>query len=256
MLIRIEIEPDGYITVTDDCREAAKALERQEAVIGLRPEESWNQSPEPAQSWSGVSYYITDLEALEDTWYVREAYYRFHGKPLVIASNERFVLREMTAEDAEGIADLYRDSMSCRFCPLPGKNIKEIKEKIQSYIQYVYGCYGCGMWVMEEPGTGKIIGRVGIEPETQEMPDGRVSGFFLGYLIAKGYRRKYLAEEACRIAISFAWNWLWLDRLYCKISEQNAPSIALAKKLGFQKADRQLYVLQNKNSEQEAVLED
>lgn len=169
MLIRVEAEPGGFVTVTDDCTEAALALQRGEAVIGLQAEDSSGTSPWPAESWSGVSYFMTDLEGLEDAWYVREAYCRFHQKPLVIEANERFVLREMTGADAPGILALYKEAQISRFLPAPGKDEAEVREKIREYIRYVYGYYGCGMWVLTEPATGAVIGRAGLEAETQQI---------------------------------------------------------------------------------------
>lgn len=245
MLIRIEAEPGGFITVTDDCAEAALALARGEAVIGLQAEDASETSPWPAESWSGVSYYIMDMEALEDIWYVREAYCRFHGKPLVIEENERFVLREMTEEDAEGIWVLYQDRQISRFLSALGKDEAEVREKIGAYIRHVYGYYGCGMWVMTELSTGAVIGRAGLEPETQKLSDGEISGFFLGYMIKAEYRRQHLAEEACRAAITFAWEHLYAEEIYCRISPDNQPSLALAKKLGFVWMAEDVYVLKN-----------
>lgn len=243
--MRIEAEPGGFLTVTDDCTEAALALQRGEAVIGLQAEDPSGSSPWPAESWSGVSYFITDLEALEDTWYVGEAYCRFHGKPLVIEANARFILREMTEGDASGILTLYKDGQINRFLPVPGKDEAEVREKIREYIRYVYGYYGCGMWVMTEPDTGTVIGRVGLEPETQQILQGEVSGFFLGYMMGKRYRRQHLAEEACRIAITFAWEHLYAEEIYCRISPENQPSLALAEKLGFAWLAEEIYILKN-----------
>lgn len=245
MLIRVEAEPGGFVTVTDDCTEAALALQRGEAVIGLQAEDSSGTSPWPAESWSGVSYFMTDLEALEDAWYVREAYCRFHQKPLVIEANERFVLREMTGADAPGILALYKEAQISRFLPAPGKDEAEVREKIREYIRYVYGYYGCGMWVLTEPATGAVIGRAGLEPETQQIPEGEISGFFLGYMIDARYRRQHLAEEACRTAIAFAWEHLYAEEIYCRISPENQPSLALAEKLGFVGLAEDIYILKN-----------
>ncbi len=241
MLIRTEAEPGGFVTVTDDCTEASLALQRGEAVIGLCAVDSSGTSPWPAESWPGVSYYITDLEALEDTWYVRRAYCRFHGKPLVIEANERFVLREMTEEDTEGIRALYEDEQIRRFLPVPEGS----QEEIQAYIRHVYGYYGCGMWVITEPETGKVIGRAGLEPETRQLSSGEIGGFFLGYMIKAEYRRKHVAEDACRAAIAFAWEHLYAEVICCRISPENQPSLALAKKLGFMWMAEDIYILRN-----------
>ena len=164
MLIRIETVPGGYVTATDDGMEAAKLAKQGEAVIGILSKQD-TDSPQPAGCWSGVSYFVTEPEALEDLFYVREAYCRFHGLPLRIAAEEGICLREMTVSDAPGIWKLYQDEAVRRFLPLPAKSVEELADRIDAYIHTIYRFYSCGIWVLEKEDTGEIIGRVGIEPQ-------------------------------------------------------------------------------------------
>ena len=63
-------------------------------------------------------------------------------------------------------------------------------------------------------------------------------GIELGYLIDKRFRSKGYAFEACRAILDFAFTRLELDEVYAMIDEKNAPSLALAGKLGFVPAKR------------------
>lgn len=56
----------------------------------------------------------------------------------------------------------------------------------------------------------------------------------LGILIAdQSERRKGLASEALELVINYAWEILQLQQLFCNISDQNTPSLALFEKHGF-----------------------
>lgn len=57
----------------------------------------------------------------------------------------------------------------------------------------------------------------------------------IGIIIAGGYRNKGLATEAVQLVITYAFNRLDLHQLYAHISEDNAASIQLFGKLGFEK---------------------
>ena len=251
MLIRVEAVPGGFVTVTEDGEEASRLIQQGEAVIGILSEKDAD-SPQPAGCWSGVSYFITDMEALEDTFYLKEAYFRFHGLPLIIAREEGVCLREMTVADAAGIWKLHQDTQISRFLPIPATSVAELEEKIASYIQSIYAYYSCGIWVLEEEETGEIIGRVGIEPQeaveehsedSSEKPDieDHRAGFYLGYMLRQDWRGQHLMERMCCLVLADALDRLELEQVYCKIAPENTASLGLARKLGFVHVAGELY---------------
>ena len=86
---------------------------------------------------------------------------------------------------------------------------------------------------MIEKQSGKIIGRVGIEPKIWNQGRSVVE---LGYLIDEAYQRQGYGYEACH-AILLEAKERGAKYLYCRIHSENKSSIALAKKLGFLKID-------------------
>ncbi|MEI3521986.1 MAG: GNAT family N-acetyltransferase [Anaerosacchariphilus sp.] len=80
------------------------------------------------------------------------------------------------------------------------------EEEAKAYIKYMYGLYQCGMWVVLEKESGRIIGRAGFGI-ADYLPEAELD---LGYLIDTPYRRQGYGEEACRAALDYGRDWLEL----------------------------------------------
>ncbi len=82
------------------------------------------------------------------------------------------------------------------------------------------------MFVVEEKGTGKFTGRVGpFFPPSWP-------GFEVGWGIAKEFRGKGYALEAARASINWSFATFELDKIIHCIDRENAPSQAVAGRLG------------------------
>ena len=115
-------------------------------------------------------------------------------------------------------------------------NEDEELEKYLAYIHTVYSVFGIGLCSVVLKKSGEVIGWCGLQPiGDEDSPLGRIE---LGYLIDKRFRSKGYAFEACRAILDFAFTRLELDEVYAMIDEKNAPSLALAGKLGFVPAKR------------------
>ncbi len=101
-----------------------------------------------------------------------------------------------------------------------------------AYIENMYRFYGYGMWVVTDRGTGKMIGRVGIE--CREELGGVME---LGYVIGKPYQRQGYATEVCSAILSYARDELGIREIFCFIDEGNEVSEIVARKLGFSLVD-------------------
>ncbi|QNM83211.1 GNAT family N-acetyltransferase [Sphingomonas sabuli] len=93
---------------------------------------------------------------------------------------------------------------------------------------------GFGTWGVERKDDGALIGNAGIftawrdlEPEFGEEPE-------MGWIFAADAHGQGLASEACRTVIDWAEANLDPTPLWAIIAPENAPSIRLAEKLGFQ----------------------
>lgn len=174
----------------------------------------------------GAPYVSISIEDVDDE-YLQMVYCRFHHIPLTIGENEHLILRESTQDDVLAFGKLYKDEEYVRYIQ-SFDSPEEESRKMKSYIQYMYGFYGYGLWTVVHKQSGDVIGRVGIENceingrEYQE----------LGYFIGKEYAGKGYAYEACGMVLQWAKDHD-MNSLVVRLDKNNLPSLALAKKLGF-----------------------
>lgn len=74
----------------------------------------------------------------------------------------RLIIREFVPEDLEALYRIY-ESADTRFLQPLSEDREEELEKLKSYIQYVYGFYGFGLWAVCLKETGALIGRCGLQ---------------------------------------------------------------------------------------------
>ena len=92
-----------------------------------------------------------------------------------------------------------------------------------------WALHGFGMFAVEEKSSGKYVGRVG-----PWSPPGW-PGFEVGWGIAREFRGKGYAVEAARASIDWAFATFEIDEIIHCIDPDNAPSQAVARKLGASK---------------------
>lgn len=213
MLIEKEIEVNGALfqTVISDDRQALQAAYAAgRAVVGLWQEkEGREEETEGIPDLSPALYVVGRLEDADEAL-LRKAVCRRFSMPWTIAETKRLLIREFKASDA-----------------LPEEEEFGTPEILSSYIACQYRFYESGLWALVEKKTGKIVGKAGIT-------DGE-----LGYHIYKEYRRRGLAEEACRAIIRRE---IEEGRTCVRLQVQadNTASRRLAEKLGFVQAGEEI----------------
>ena len=95
----------------------------------------------------------------------------------------RLIIREFVPEDLEALYRIY-ESADTRFLQPLSEDREEELEKLKSYIQYVYGFYGFGLWAVCLKETGALIGRCGL----QVMFIGDEGEYEMGYMISGAYQ--------------------------------------------------------------------
>ena len=162
---------------------------------------------------------------------------------MITLYTDRLTIRESSGRDFSRIYAmmLSNDSKVCSsFTPVSYDEDDEL-EKYLAYIHTVYSVFGFGLCTVELTKTGEIIGWCGLQPiGDEDTPLGRIE---LGYLIDRDYREQGYGYEACREILTFAFERLELDEVYAMIDEENAPSLALAMKLGFSWKKENLWVV-------------
>lgn len=178
------------------------------------------------EDFRGIMYALEQVEELD--WEELERIYRrLHGLPWRILETDRCVVREITVEDVDRLYEIYAEPSVTKYMDNLFADREEEKAYTQAYIRNMYGFYGYGMWIVEVKYSGRVIGRVGIEPCGEENE--------LGYVIAEPWRRLGIAKEVCRAVMKYGFEELGLDQISARVQRENQPSKGLLQNLGFQK---------------------
>ncbi|WP_303310375.1 GNAT family N-acetyltransferase [Hymenobacter sp. BT730] len=99
-----------------------------------------------------------------------------------------------------------------------------ISRKRQEWEQHQ--AFQLSIWLRE---TEQLLGFISFKPVDWSVPKSE-----LAYLVAAGYEGRGLMTEAGLATLQWGFEELGLARVFCYIKPQNARSLALAKRLGFQ----------------------
>ena len=185
----------------------------------------------PNQTYYGVDM-IAEGFGEVDANFLEKVHQRYHGIPWKIAETKRCIIRELSLEDLDALFELYTDEEIVRFT----ENLysyEEEKEFQSAYINNMYRFYGYGMWLVFSKETGRLIGRAGLEHREY---NGEIE-LELGYLIGTQYQKQGYAAEVCQQILKIAKSMTDFPRINCLIDAKNIPSIRLAEKLSFTRAE-------------------
>lgn len=170
---------------------------------------------------------VEGFEEVDET-FLERVYRRHHNIPWTILTTERLIVRELELSDLDALFEMYSYEGMTEY--MEGLYPYEEEYAYQkAYIESMYRFFGYGMWLVFEKETGKLVGRAGIEnrEELQGEPE-------LGYAIAKPYWGRGYATEVCQAIINYAKEELGFPSICSLIEPENAVSVHLAEKLGFQ----------------------
>lgn len=272
-MIQNNINPENvlYIAATQESLHAAQMLGM--AVLGYdnRSEMGYIYSQEKQEcvnlphSLSGVKNVVEGFEEV-DALFLERVYEREHHLPWEIARTDRWILREFTMEDMDGLVELY-DQPGVAYRIVNGDQVlgyiepllprAEEEEYQRCYIENMYGFYGYGMWIVtentqmgetdlscgkadssenqrmalekSETRSSRIIGRAGLENREYE---GGVE-LEMGYVIDPRWQHRGIAYEVCSAIMEYARENTDFPRLNALTEADNVASIALLEKLGF-----------------------
>jgi ribosomal-protein-alanine N-acetyltransferase len=167
--------------------------------------------------------------------------------PAPVLETERLILRRLTTDDLDALAELYLDPDVRRYFPEGTLTFQETKEELEWIIDVYYERYGYGLWATILKETGAFIGRCGLLPwkvlssrdgmlsldSADEFPD-EMSGVEVevAYLLAKDQWARGLGTEAAQALVDHAFDALHLSRVICLFEPENAASGNVARKIG------------------------
>ncbi|TPQ33522.1 N-acetyltransferase [Bradyrhizobium guangdongense] len=141
---------------------------------------------------------------------------------------DRLILRPWQASDVAANTAMLSDPETARFITPDRKPVtnETIGWRNAAVIMGHWALHGFGMFAVEEKASGRYIGRVG-----PWCPPGW-PGFEVGWGIAKEFRGRGYAVEAAHASIDWTFATFALDRIVHCIVPDNAPSQAVARRLG------------------------
>lgn len=257
-MIQNNIDPENvlYIAATEESLRAAQTLGLATLGYDNRPSMKCDIAKN-ADSLSGVRMVVEGFEEV-DALFLERVYEREHHLPWEIARTDRWILREFTMDDMDGLVELYEQpGVSYRI--ENGKKVpgyiepllprEEEEEYQRCYIENMYGYFEYGMWIVTErqchcldraesgqmildcaeKSRPRIIGRAGLENRDY----GNVLELEMGYVIDPRWQHRGIAYEVCSVIIEYARKNTGFERLNALTAEDNVASIALLEKLGF-----------------------
>ena len=144
----------------------------------------------------------------------------------IILETPRLLLRQMSLDDLDFVADLLADPEVMRYYPRCCD-----REESEAWIRRQRARYakdGFGFWLAVAHDTGEPVGQAGL---LMQNLDG-VMQVGLGYLMHRPFWRRGFADEACAGILDHAFETLGMGRVVCPIRPENEPSRRLAEKLG------------------------
>lgn len=164
-----------------------------------------------------------------------------HRRPDVpVLETERLRLRGHRLDDFSHSAAMWSDPDVTRH--IGGKPLTE-EESWTKFLRYVghWSLLGFGYWAVEEKATGKFVGEIGfadykrdLQPSLKGIPE-------IGWVLASQAHGKGYATEAVRGVTAWGDAHFGLARTACIIAPENAASIRVAVKCGYQEWQRTTY---------------
>ena len=169
------------------------------------------------------------VEGFEEVDYdfFEKIYQRHHNLPWTILETERLVVRELALPDMDALFELY----SCEGMTDYMEGLYPYEEEYEyqkAYIANMYRFFGYGMWLVFEKGTGKLVGRAGVEH--REELDGELE---LGYAIGTPWQGRGYATEVCEGIMQYVRDELGFEEICSLVEPENKASVHLLEKWGF-----------------------
>ena len=218
-----DVESDA-LYVVEDASIAKDLLSRGAAVLVHLCENN------RGDSFAGCRYAFEDLDSI-DAEYLERIYRRYRNIPWDILETERCYLRETTVGDVEEFFRIYADKKIVEYTEDLYPTIEEEIEYTKEYIANAYHFYEFGVWTIIEKTSGRIIGRAGLSVhEGFEQPE-------LGYVLDTAYQGQGIALEVCSAILDYAKEYLGAETINALVHRENAPSLRLLDRLGFEKIE-------------------
>jgi len=149
-----------------------------------------------------------------------------------VVTTSRLVMRGHEAGDLDALAAMWADASVARHVGGRPATREEAWARLLRYVGH-WSLLGFGYWVVEEQGSGALLGEVGfgdfkrdVEPSFGDALDAR-------WALAPSAQGQGYATETVQAALRWADDSLGRRRMVCMIAPENEPSRRLALRCGF-----------------------
>ena len=153
---------------------------------------------------------------------------------------ERLTLRGHRPSDLKDCAALWGDPAVTRYIGGQIFSVEEVWARLLRYAGH-WRWTGFGYWLIEEKATGLFVGELGFADYKREMKPALDGAPELGWVLSPRAHGQGYATEAVRAVQNWGDQNLIQKRTACLIHPENAASLRVAVKCGFQESYRTTY---------------
>ncbi len=164
--------------------------------------------------------------------------------PCVQLETERLILRGHRESDLEDCAAMWSDAAVVRYIGGVALTREDVWSRLLRYAGH-WELKGFGYWAVQEKRTGRFAGEAGFADFKREMTPSLEGAPEFGWVFARWAHGCGLAAEATGCMLDWARDNLKTGRMVCLIHPENAASIRLAAKLGFDRYESATYKSQS-----------
>ena len=142
--------------------------------------------------------------------------------------SKNFIFRGLNQDDKYDVYCLFSDENVMRLDQSnPLKSVKETEDYINTVTQLNLSPHYM-IWGVESKQTNKIIATCGFKNWDRHNQHAEIGGNLSSQFWGKGY-----AKEALITLLNYAFNDMYLNKIYGKTNWKNIPAIKLMSKIGF-----------------------
>ena len=143
----------------------------------------------------------------------------------------RLLLRPPRPDDGDAFAAINADPEVARFVSVSGPLLRAESDLLLRSMINQWTDEGFGLWMAERLDSNELVGFVGLShPSLPALAD----EVEVGWRLARAHWGQGLATEGGAEAVRHAFEERGLGRLVCIVDRDNAASLAVARKLGFE----------------------
>jgi RimJ/RimL family protein N-acetyltransferase len=145
----------------------------------------------------------------------------------------RLILGPHGAPDFPEMLAMWRDPVVVKHFGGTPSTAEECWTRLLRYAG-LWAVVGFGYWRIRERDSGRFIGEIGLADFGRDITPSLTGAPEAGWVMASWAHGRGFAREAAAAVFAWADGVLAAERTVCLIDPENAPSLTLAAKLGFQ----------------------